>query len=186
MLRFLKIPEIFWKYVCIKILWKKSSEFCSTTCTKILRFLPQDWPYQETLRKSLQNLNSQIFPEKSDEFSDKFWYSLLDKIQSIFIRYFDMSSFHKSWNFVQILRNFFWEFYCWTKPRTWPDYQTSSKNASHLHWPVFCRNFDCQSCCPDDLCNPGCRRSFVIGDPYKKFTKTISNDLKCEIILNKC
>ena len=54
-LTFLKIPQIFWKCVLIKIIWKKSSEFLS-----------ENWPYRETLRKSPQNLNFPIFTEKSD------------------------------------------------------------------------------------------------------------------------
>ena len=36
---------------------------------------PWAWSYQQILRKSPQNFNPPIFPEKSDKFSDKIWCS---------------------------------------------------------------------------------------------------------------
>ena len=33
------------------------------------------WSYQQIIRKSPQNLNPPIFPQKSDKFSEKFWCS---------------------------------------------------------------------------------------------------------------
>ena len=115
-LRFLKIPQIFWKCVCFKIPWKKSPEFCPVSCTKILRFLSENWSYQQNLRKNPQNLNCPIFTEKSENFLTNFGVASWKKFRWFSIGYFDMSFFQKSENLVQILRNFFENFIDRTKP----------------------------------------------------------------------
>ena len=87
-LRFLKIPQIFWKCDPIKIPCKKSPEFFPDSCTKIFRFFVRKLALSTNSQKNPQNLNSPNFPQKSDKFFDKFWFSMLDKIQSIFYRVF--------------------------------------------------------------------------------------------------
>ena len=109
-LRFLKIPQIFWKCVPIKILWKKSSEFFQLAAPKFSDFLSENWPYQQILRKILRIW---ILPISHKNLTN-FWQILVqhaEKIQSIFYRVFWFEHFSEIWEFSKNSEEFFWEFY---------------------------------------------------------------------------
>ena len=52
-------------------------------------FLSENWSYQQTLRKSPQNLNSPFFPEKSDRFLTNFGAAMWTKFRGFFMGCFD-------------------------------------------------------------------------------------------------
>ena len=111
-LRFLKIPQIFWKCVCIKIPWKNPQNFVQLAAPKFVKkFVRFLW---EIGRIQILRIFLRIC-----------WCSYLEKILGIFSRNFDkntfsknLRNFQKSENFVKIQRNFLKNFIDRTKPRT--------------------------------------------------------------------